>query len=173
MRGSGSLCRPVLALLAAVACNASADDHPTADGRPTPSPPAAVGSADSGNEASVRIALPISGGVSTRVVSKEAGDVLAYGLAQPARVRVCTDCTPGETRAMGAFLTETQLVFFLSDRTVGLRWFSTNRQHARVRRLTPTEWRIAWDDSGGCNPACPDRDFNDLVTKVSLSPTWP
>jgi hypothetical protein len=116
------------------------------------------------------IVLPVSGRVETTVISKEAGDVLGYALTSPRHRVVCTDCQPDDSARLGGFPHGTELVFVLIDHTSEgvLRFRSTDAHHARVERIDQTTWRIHWDDSGGCSPACQDGDFNDLVTNVRL-----
>lgn len=133
---------------------------------PTPTPQDVAGPLTRAE--STRIVLPASGQVVSRVVSKDAGDTLAHGLSRPSRVVVCWSCEGGSSRTMGSFYRGVELVFFLADRTVDLRWSSRDAGHARVRAVSPTTWVIRWDDSGGCAPACPDGDFDDLVTRVTL-----
>jgi hypothetical protein len=115
--------------------------------------------------ASVRLVVPADTDVTTTVLTKDAGDQLGYGLRKPAHVVVCTDCAAGDSKDLGSFPDQQVLVFYLTDATHGTTYSSNNRDHARLVRTTKYTWLIDWDDAGG------DRDFNDLVTYIKLTPS--
>ncbi len=86
---------------------------------------------------------------------------------------VCRACGPGVEARVGRYRQGAQLVFRLIDHVSdggSVSFLSTDQSHAAIKRVSPTSWTIRWDDSGGCNPECPDQDFDDLVARVPSSP---
>lgn len=140
----------------------------SAESGPSPTPPPSGSDTGPSSEqiATISVAggsiiLPASGAVVTSVSSKSAAHTLEYGLQTPTRLTVCTDCVGGETGSLGSFASDTELVFYLTDRTAGATFVNTDPAHARVDQ-TGSTWTIFWDDAQG------DGDFNDLITTVSL-----
>jgi hypothetical protein len=105
--------------------------------------------------------------VHTKVVSKDAFNMLAYGLSSPRSITVCSDCAGGETASLGAFAGGTELTVFLSDTWCGAT-FQSSGDHTRLIQRAPLEWGIEWDDAGGpCGS--PDLDFNDLIATINAT----
>ncbi|MDQ3982550.1 MAG: PxKF domain-containing protein [Actinomycetota bacterium] len=113
-----------------------------------------------------RIIMPFTGTAKVAVNSRDAANTLELGLQSPQSFVICGNCFPGNGGIIGTFTGGTELVLYLADRTVRGRWPSTDTSHARVQKIDPRTWRIAWDDGGGGGR--PDSDFNDLVTTVSV-----
>ena len=105
--------------------------------------------------------------VSTKVVSKDAFNMLAYGLSSPRSVTVCSDCAGGETASFGAIAGGTALTVFLNDPWCGAT-FDSSGDHIRLTQRAQLEWGIEWDDAGGpCGS--PDLDFNDLIATIDAN----
>ena len=78
--------------------------------------------------------LQRSGIVKTCVDKTESKvNVLQYELRTPPPTQtVCTDCAKDHARSLGFFNADTQLVFYLVDRTYNQTYASTDANHARV-----------------------------------------
>ena len=93
-----------------------------------------------GASASVTLPGQNSWNVHTKVVSANAGHVLAYGLSSPQSITVCSDCAGGETANFGAFAGGTELTAFLTDSSCAAT-FQSSGNHARVTQLAPLDRR--------------------------------
>jgi hypothetical protein len=103
--------------------------------------------------------------VKATVLSKDAFNQLGFGLSDPTRNSVCTDCGPGNTGTFGTLAGGATLTTYLDDVYCHESFLSMNVYHAQITQLGPLSWKIGWDDSGGpCGD--PDTDFNDLVVRL-------
>jgi uncharacterized repeat protein (TIGR01451 family) len=124
------------------------------------------------------ITLPAgASAVKATVVSKDAGNVLEFGLFTPAIEGpgtfdpTCTNCVPGNEKTYTGL--SGSIIFYLKDHisNCGLEaFFSTEATNAHVDQTSDGEWTIHWDDGGApaeTDPPCTrDGDFNDLVVHI-------
>jgi hypothetical protein len=109
--------------------------------------------------------------VTATVTSKDAGNLLAFGMTSPAEGQVCpqgeaSDCAPGDMRTFEGL--EGELEFYLQDITCEASFSSTDPSSAEITQVDERNWTIGWDDAGpfvveGCDR---DEDFDDLVVSV-------
>lgn len=122
----------------------------------------------SAQESPTPIVLPAgTWDVTATVNSKDAANLLAFGLSSPQEVQVCpqgedTDCAPGDTATIPDLSGE--LVFDLTDMTCSVTFLSTDASSALVTQVDDTHWTIGWDDAGDCEFR--DGDFDDLIVSV-------
>lgn len=109
--------------------------------------------------------------VTATVTSKDAANLLEFGLSSPQSVEVCpqgaaTDCQVGDSETISGLSGE--LVFYLTDHSCSFEipatFFSTDENSAVVTQIDDRNWTIGWDDAGDCEFR--DGDFNDLVVSV-------
>jgi hypothetical protein len=109
--------------------------------------------------------------VTATVVSKDAANLLEFGLSSPQDVQVCPqgaapDCAPGDEETIEDLSGE--LVFYLTDVTCSFEsdvtFLSTDPESAEITQTDDTHWTIGWDDAGTC--ASRDGDFDDLIVSV-------